>query len=88
MSRKEKDTRVCISCREEKNKSELIRITKNYLTNEAEINNDNHCHGHSVYVCKNRECILKVLKKQKLEYSLKVKVSENIKKELDTVLKS
>ena len=88
MSRKKKNTRVCISCREEKDKSELIRITKNHLTNDAEINDDNHCHGRSVYICKNEECISKALKKQKLEYSLKLKISENIKNELYTVLKS
>ena len=88
MSRKKKDTRQCVSCREEKNKSELIRITKNHLTNEAEINNSNKCHGRSVYVCKNRDCIEKALKKQKIEYSLKVKISEIIKNEIDTVLKS
>lgn len=88
MSRKNKDARVCVSCRQEKDKSELIRITKNFITNEAEINNDNHCHGRSVYICKNQECITKALKKQKLEYGLKVKITENIKKELDTVLKS
>lgn len=88
MSRKDNDTRVCISCREGRKKSELIRVTKNYLTNEAEINNDNHCHGRSVYICKKEECIMKALKKQKIEYNLKVKIGDDIKKELDTVLKS
>ena len=88
MSRKKKDTRICVSCREEKDKSELIRITKNYETNEAELNNDNHCQGRSVYVCKNQECIAKALKKQKIEYGLKGKISANIKNEIDTVLKN
>ncbi len=84
MSRKEKNARQCISCREIKNKADLIRITKKYDTGEVVINNDGKAFGRSVYICKNTECIEKAIKKQKIDNALKVKVSETFKANLCT----
>ncbi len=78
--------RQCTYCREYKKKEDLIRITKNYETNEIEINTGKIT-GRSVYICKNRECLEKALKKKKIEASLKTKVPEEIKENLYNLLK-
>ena len=78
--------RQCCACREYKNKNELIKITKAFDNGEIVINNEKKVFGRSVYICKNSDCIEKVLKKKKIEYSLKSKLPENIKQKLYTVL--
>ena len=88
MSEDRKFLRQCSACREYKNKSDLIKITKDFNSGELIINNEKPVFGRSVYICKNEECLRKALKKRKIEYSLKVELSENIKEKLSTVLKT
>ena len=78
--------RQCACCKKYKNKSDLIRITKDYKTGEAVINNDNTTNGRSVYICKEADCINSAIKNKKIEYSLKAVLSENVKNKLATVL--
>lgn len=66
MSRKEKDTRVCRACGCEKNKSELIRITRDYKDGKYKINQNNEFQGRSLYVCKNEKCIKFAVKKGRI----------------------
>ena len=66
MSRKEKDTRVCSVCRCEKNKSELIRITKDFKTGEYKLNLNNEVQGRSLYFCKDENCLKLALKKKRI----------------------
>ena len=80
--------RQCAACREYKNKADLIKLTKDSKSGELVINNEKIAFGRSVYICKNEECVQKVLKKKKIEYSLKVELTENIKEKLSTVLKN
>gem|GEM_PF-535754 len=79
--------RQCASCRQYKEKTELIRITRDYKTGEALINENNLLQGRSLYVCRNLECIEKLLKNKKGLYKLKAEMSRNIKSMLYTVLK-
>ena len=78
--------RQCASCREIKNKEDLIKITKDFKTNEIKINQENKVQGRSVYICKNTECIEKAFKKNRIETLLKSKLPENIKLDVYTVL--
>jgi hypothetical protein len=80
--------RQCVFCREYKNKEELIRITKNFLTGEIKINNNSEIQGRSVYLCKNVNCLENALKKKKIEHFLKSNVPESLKEQLYTVLNS
>ena len=80
--------RQCVSCREIKNKSDLIRITKDYETQSVKINQTGKIQGRSVYICKNYECVEKALKKNRIDVLLKGKSPENIKDELYAVLKN
>ena len=80
--------RQCASCREIKNKDDLIKITKDFQTSEIKINQENEIQGRSVYLCKNPECIEKAFKKNKIEVLLKSKHPENLKLDVYTVLKN
>lgn len=80
--------RQCASCREIKNKEDLIKITKNFETNEIQLNQQNEIQGRSVYLCKNEQCIEKAFKKNRIEVLLKSKAPENLKLEVYTVLKN
>jgi len=88
LSEKRRFLRQCCACKSYKSKDELLRITKNSETNEAEINKNNKLNGRSVYVCKNEECVSNALKKRKIESSLKVILKDSLKEMLYTVLKS
>lgn len=87
MKQERKFLRQCVSCREYKQKNELIKITKS-TDGTIKINNDNSSVGRSVYICKKEECVQNALKKKKLEHSLKSNLPESIKEELSTVLKN
>ena len=78
--------RQCICCKTIKPKEDLIRLTKNFKTSEIEINQNEKIQGRSVYICKNKECIEKALKKNRIDTLLKSKLPENIKLDLYTVL--
>lgn len=80
--------RQCASCRTIKNKSDLIRITKDVETQTVKINQTGEIQGRSVYICKNSECVEKALKKNRIDVLLKGKSPENIKDELYAVLKN
>lgn len=71
--------RQCCICRSYKKKEELIRITRNFKTNEAVINKDGSVFGRSMYLCKNEECIKKFLKNKKILNLLNAKNSDEIK---------
>ena len=86
--KEKKFKRQCASCREIKNKEDLIKITKDFKTNEIKVNQGNEVQGRSVYLCKNPECIEKAFKKNRIEQLLKSKQPENIKLEVYTVLKN
>ena len=79
--------RQCISCKEYRNKEELIKITKDTNNGNVKLNNDSLIQGRSVYICKNKKCITNALKKKKIEHSLKSNLPEIVKEELSTVLK-
>ena len=71
-----KETRTCIGCRKKDNKHNLIRIV-NLKENGLVIDLRNKAQGRGFYICKNEECLNRVLKNK----SLKLNISEeNISK--------
>lgn len=78
--------RLCSVCRKYKTKNELIKITRDYKTGEIMLNTDNSIMGRSIYICQSKECIEKFIKNKKSLTTLKAKMTENIEKELRTVL--
>lgn len=62
--------RKCQGCKETKPRSELIKITK-LQNNLLKINPKTNEFGRSMYICKNIDCIKKVIKKSKIKTVLK-----------------
>ena len=67
--------RTCMGCNSKKDKKDLIRIVKN---NKNEINIDltGKLEGRGAYICKEKECLEKVIKSKRLEKALDTKLSE------------
>ena len=77
--------RMCIACRQMKDKRDLLRIVK---SKEGEITIDltGKKNGRGAYVCKSEEC-LKTLKKQKsLNRVFKTNIDENIYKQVEEAI--
>lgn len=70
--------RMCISCRELKNRDELIKIT--LMKDDIHINGNSRIFGRSVYVCKCQECLNLLLKKKGIKRGLKLTNESLIKK--------
>ncbi len=79
--------RMCIACRERKNKDEFIRIVK--LPDEANsVILDKTCKspGRGAYMCKNPKCLKETIKKQKLQRALKTQISQKLMHELEEII--
>ncbi len=63
--------RKCAGCGELKPREDMIKITKDYLTDGVIVNPDSKTFGRSVYLCYNQSCIEKAQKKNKLNKLLK-----------------
>lgn len=77
--------RKCVGCGELKPRSEMLKITKDYLTGNVVINPDSKIFGRSAYLCYNQNCIDTALKKNRLGKALKT--NEDWKGMLDGQLK-
>lgn len=69
--------RTCVSCREMKEKNELLRVV---LTKEGEILPDvtGKLNGRGAYICKAESCVVKAQKSDALSRALKTSVSDNV----------
>lgn len=84
---KKEIVRKCIGCFKDKNRSEMIKITRENRTNEIFINPNSKIFGRSVYLCYNNSCLEQSLKKNKLARFLKADLTEEIKEQIRTVCK-
>lgn len=73
--------RKCAGCGEIKDASQMLKLTKNYISYEIIINPNSKIFGRSAYLCYNNECIELALKKNKLNKALKT--SKDLKGILD-----
>lgn len=78
-------TRTCISCREKKDKNDLIRIVKN-KDEEIQVDFKQKLEGRGAYICKNKTCFDKMQKGNKLKSSLKTSVDNKKYEELRGVI--
>ena len=65
--------RTCISCRENKDKRDLLRIVK---TPEGEvlIDSTGRMNGRGAYICNKKECMEKLMKNHALDNAFKMQV--------------
>lgn len=70
----ESKTRTCIACRKKANKYDYIRIVS--VDNEPVIDETGKINSRGIYICKNKECVAKILKSKSLSKILKIDVTE------------
>ncbi len=73
--------RMCVGCREMKEKRALLRIVKNA---EGAISFDRvgKAPGRGAYVCKSEECLTKAVRQHQLERALETKIDEAVYQQL------
>lgn len=71
--------RMCIACRQMKDKRELLRIVKD-KENNISIDKTGKKNGRGAYICKDKECLAKLKKQKLLNKAFKTNISEDIYK--------
>lgn len=77
--------RMCIGCREYKNKRELIRVARTAEGN-VEIDSSGKLPGRGAYMCPQEDCLTKAVKNRGLEKSLRRSIPENVIEDLKSKL--
>lgn len=78
---KKKPKRMCVSCREMKEKSDLIRIVVN-KDGEISLDLTGKKPGRGAYICRNRNCLETALKEHKIDRGLKKQTDQNLSEQL------
>ena len=77
MVNKKKPARTCISCGNQKEKKELLRIVRTPEGNiEADLTGKKN--GRGAYICKSEECLNKAIKVKKLEKVFEREISPEL----------
>ncbi len=63
--------RKCVGCGEIKDAQKMMKLTKNHISGDIEINPNSKIFGRSAYLCYNKQCVEQALKKNKLNKALK-----------------
>ena len=74
---KKKPMRKCVSCREMKEKTELIRIVRGE-DSTLKLDTTGKANGRGAYICNNPVCIAKAQKTKGIERSLKASMPPEI----------
>lgn len=82
---KKETLRLCIACREMKDKRTLIRVVKN-KDGRIFIDRTGKANGRGAYVCKNTECLEKLKKQKSLNKAFKCAVDNEIYENLKEVI--
>ena len=77
MAEKKIPMRTCIACRTEKPKKELMRIVKN-KDGVFTLDRTGKVSGRGAYVCDDKACMEKVIKKKMLKHSFGVEVPDEV----------
>ncbi len=77
MTVKKVPMRTCIACRSEKPKKELIRIVKN-KEGEYAVDRTGKLNGRGAYVCDDKACFEKVIKRKLLNHVFGVEVPQEV----------
>ncbi len=69
--------RMCLACKANKPKKELIRVVMQE-ENKFEIDFTGKINGRGAYVCNNSECVEKTIKQKILHKSFKTNIPQNV----------
>ena len=81
---KKKPTRKCMGCNECREKNELIRIVR--TENGVEVDLTGKKNGRGAYICKNEDCLNKVVKSKRLEKVLEKAITDEVYESLRGVI--
>ena len=74
---KKKPERTCMGCKKKKKKSELLRIVKS-KEGIIEVDLTGKKNGRGAYICKNEECLNKVIKNKRFEIIFEKNITEDL----------
>lgn len=77
--------RTCSVCRTQKNKNELLRITKN-KENIIKVDETGKQPGRGAYICYDMECLKKAQKSKKLEQALEASIENEIYEQIKNLI--
>lgn len=77
MVNKKKPARTCMACNEQKEKQELLRIVRS-KEGVIEVDLTGKKSGRGAYICKNLECLEKVIKTKRLERVFEKEISQEL----------
>lgn len=73
--------RRCVACNEQKEKNNLLRIVRTPEGN-IEIDQTGKKNGRGAYICKNIDCLNKVIKSKRLEKNLDISIDSDFYEEI------
>ena len=71
---KKKPLRMCISCRQMKEKKELVRVVK--TADGVMVDLTGKLNGRGAYVCKDKECVEKLYKQRALNRAFSMEIDK------------
>ena len=82
---KKQPLRRCISCNEQNEKNDLLRIVRTVEGN-IEIDLTGKKNGRGAYICKNENCLNKLIKSKRLERILEIPVQNEFYEEIRSTI--
>lgn len=77
MKTKKIPSRICVGCREPKEKRSMVRVVKT-AENEICLDETGKKNGRGAYICRNTECLQRAIQSKGLERSLKTRIPEEV----------
>lgn len=77
MKTKKIPSRICVGCREPKEKRSMVRVVKT-AENEICLDETGKKNGRGAYICKNAGCLQRAIQSKGLERSLKTQIPEEV----------
>ena len=77
MVKKKKPERTCMACNEQKEKQELLRIVRS-KEGIIEVDLTGKKSGRGAYICKNEDCLNKIIKSKRLEKVFEKEISAEL----------
>ncbi len=87
MNNKSLPSRMCVCCRNMKDKKNLLRIVKN-KENQLFVDLTGKANGRGAYICDDKECIEKLKKQKILNKVFKIQVSDVLYEEVINAINS
>ena len=79
--------RMCVGCREMKEKKSLIRVVRS-PEGQVSIDPTGKKPGHGAYVCREGECLSRAIRQHQLERQLQAEISEEVRENLRLEMES